>query len=180
MTNAGYPDNPTKIYFKWLLALLLMMAVAVILTACSPKVIETIHTEYRDTTIYKELIRDSIVQVPIPLGRNQAIVNTADTSHLETSVAVSNAYVTPDGLLHHDLSNRHDATLPAIVPIYYHFTQSITSSESAQIMTRTVEVEKPLTKMQSFKLRAFWWLVGLLGLSGLWTFRKPLLKLIKR
>ena len=180
MTNDLRPDEPLDRFLTCAITLIVILLIAIMASACSPRVIETIHTEYRDTTIYKELIRDSLIQVPIPLEKNQAIVNTDDTSHLETSVAVSNAYVTSDGLLHHDLSNRHDATLPAIVPIYYHFTHSVTSSESAQIMTRIVEVEKPLSKIRSLKIGAFWWLLGAVLALGGWTFRKPILKLIRK
>lgn len=45
---------------------------------------------------------------------------------------------------------------------------------------KKVEVEKPLSKCQSFKLRAFWWLICIVAALLVWIFRKPLLKLIKR
>ena len=44
---------------------------------------------------------------------------------------------------------------------------------------KEVEVEKPLTAIQSLKLRGFWPLLGLVVLLLAWTFRKPLLKLLK-
>lgn len=47
--------------------------------------------------------------------------------------------------------------------------------------TTTVEkkVERELTAGQKMKINSFWWLlVGLLGFA-VWTFRKPLMKLIK-
>ena len=47
--------------------------------------------------------------------------------------------------------------------------------------TTTVEklVEKKLSAGQKMKINSFWWLLaGLLGFA-LWTFRKPILKLIK-
>lgn len=44
---------------------------------------------------------------------------------------------------------------------------------------KEVEMEKPLTAIQSLKLRGFWPLLGLVVLLLAWTFRKPLLKLLK-
>ena len=45
---------------------------------------------------------------------------------------------------------------------------------------KIVEVEKPLSKWQSLKIRAFPWLLGLLSAAGLWALRKPILKLITK
>lgn len=42
-----------------------------------------------------------------------------------------------------------------------------------------VEVEKPLSKWISFKIRAFPWLLGLLAAAVLYIFRKPIFKLLK-
>jgi len=159
---------------------LLTLVVAMLLSSCSPKIVEKIQVDYRDTTIIKETVRDSLIQVPIPLEKNQTIVNIDDTSHLETSIAVSNAYVTKDGQLHHDLANRHDQTLPAIVPIHFHMTNTVKTTETAQIVEKTVEVPKPLSWWQSLKIAAFPWLLGLAGALGLWTLRKPLLKIFSK
>ena len=43
---------------------------------------------------------------------------------------------------------------------------------------KEVQVEKPLSWWQKLKIRAFWGLAGAVLLLLLWTFRKPLLKLI--
>lgn len=145
---------------------------------CSPKVVEKIQVEYRDTTIIKETVRDSLIRVPIPLEDWQVVVDITEASHLETSVAESDAFVGRDGRLHHSLSNKRDS-LAAIVPIHYHHTYTATSSQTTHTLVREVKVEKPLSKWQSFRLRAFPWLLGLLSAAGLWTFRKPILKLLK-
>ena len=159
---------------------LLLLVAAMLFSGCSPRVIETIHVEYRDTTIIRDFVRDSVIMVPIPLEKNQAIVSIDDTSHLETSLAVSDAYVTADGRLHHELANRHGESLPAIVPIHYHITSTVKASETAQVITKTVEVEKHLTWMQSLKIKAFPWLLGLAVALGLWTLSKPLLKFLSK
>ena len=44
---------------------------------------------------------------------------------------------------------------------------------------KEVKVEKPLSWGQRLKMRAFWGLLALVAGLGLWTFRKPLLKLIR-
>ena len=45
--------------------------------------------------------------------------------------------------------------------------------------TKEVQVEKPLSGWKSFKIGAFWWLLGAAVLLLCWTFRKSILKLLK-
>ena len=47
------------------------------------------------------------------------------------------------------------------------------------VYTKEVLVEKQLTAMEKAKQESFWWLILAVGLLLLWTFRKPILKLIK-
>ena len=42
-----------------------------------------------------------------------------------------------------------------------------------------VKVEKPLSKMQTAKIGAFWWLLGAVIALLAWIFRKPILNLLK-
>ena len=42
-----------------------------------------------------------------------------------------------------------------------------------------VKVEKELSAGQKAKIGAFWWLVAVVFGLGIWTFRKPIVKLIK-
>ncbi len=157
---------------------LALLLIGLLTQGCSPKVVEKIQVEYRDTTIIKETVRDSLIRVPIPLEDWQVVVDVSEVSHLETSVAESDAFVGRDGRLHHSLSNKRDS-LAAIVPIHYHHTYTAASSQTTHTLVREVKVEKPLSKWQSFRLRAFPWLLGLLAAAGLWTFRKPIIKLLK-
>lgn len=57
--------------------------------------------EYRDTTIF---LRDTIY-VPIP-NEEKEIVTKRDSSHLETSVAYSDAWIDEDNNLNHKLRNK--------------------------------------------------------------------------
>lgn len=148
-----------------------------VLASCSPKHYpDVIHDiVYRDTAIYRETVRDTTVYVPIPLESGHVIVQVGDTSHLETSVAESDAFVGEDGFIHHSIRNKSDHMLPVIVPIKESYAYS--NQQNTTTITRTVYREKPLTWWQKFRLEGFWWLLGGLLLCLVWIFRKPLLKL---
>ena len=88
-----------------------------------------------------------------------------DSSHLENDYAVSDARIMPDGTLHHTLE-----TKPQEKPIEFDKPVERKDSTIYKYRTRTdvmtVEVEKPLTWWQKFRLEAFWWLAGALGVVG--------------
>lgn len=160
----------------WLLALLAAMS------SCCPKhyqpVIEyrdSLVVEYRDSLVY----RDSIISVPIPLGSDQAIVHIGDTSHRETSLAESDAWVGADGFLHHNLRNKH-GNIDIHVPVPEHWIVDKAHKEKATTLTNTVYVEKPLSRWQQFRLRMFWWLLAGCTALLVWIFRKPLVALIRK
>ena len=135
--------------------------VSVLMTSCSPKVIYQKETviEYRDTTI-----RDTAYfEVPVEVEK---IVTRDTVSHLENSLAISDAMVT-DGFLHHSLKTKPQE-IP--VPVVIHVRDTI--RQEAQIIEKEVEVEKPLSWWQKFQIGAFWWLLGAVVLLLLWTFRK--------
>lgn len=153
-----------------------------LLASCSPKIVERVVTvtvtEVRDSTAW----RDTTIYVPIPLESDQAIVHVGDTSHRETSVAESDAWIGTDGMLHHNLRNRPEARIPFTLklPEHWLYTGVTNTKEHEHLAVKEVEVEKPLSKWKSFKLGAFWWLLGGLVLSLLWIFRKPILVILKR
>lgn len=159
----------------------ILLLVCLLLASCSPKhsppVIEyrdSLVVEYRDSLVF----RDSIIQVPIPLESDQAIVRIGDTSHRETSLAESDAWVGVDGFLHHNIRNKR-GEIPFHVAIPEHWIVDKARSEKAATITNTVYVKRPLTWWQRFRLKGFWWLLaGLAGCLG-WIFRKPILSLFK-
>ena len=133
-------------------------------------------------------VRDSLVPVPIPVEQSVSKLPAFKfPSHLETSIAESDAYVDSTGVLHHTLKNKSDKTLNAHVPVTEHFQSTehtqhgstVQSSEKAEKETITVEVEREFTLWEKARLRAFWPLLLALLASLLWIFRKPILKLIK-
>ena len=152
------------------------MAVVVLLlvlssTACAPRIIKEIVTEtkieYRDSIAY----RDTLIKVPIPLEKDQAIVQLGDTSKLETSVAQSVAYVDSTGRLHHTLENKKGSLSSVVkIPEQYHFSVSVTTTK--ETITKVEYKDKPLNWWQKFRIGAFWWLFGAVVLLLLWTFRK--------
>ena len=122
---------------------------AALLVACSPKVVETVRTEYvyrdrveRDTTI----VRDSVWIKEKVKG---------DTVFVEK---------VRDRLVYRDRWREKTDTLMV--------------RDSVKVET-VKEVAKPLNGWQRFRLRWFWVLLGATAGLLVWTFRGPILKLVK-
>ena len=101
------------------------------------------------TTIREEVIyKDSIIFIPLPEGSSTAILPDTDTSHIETILAVSEAYVRK-GELHHSLRNKN-----ALLPVEIKFPKYIYTENDHIVRDRKiieqVEVEKPLSRWQRF------------------------------
>ncbi len=131
------------------------------LASCSPRVITETETviQYRD-----RIVTDTaVVEIPVEVEK---IVTRDTVSHLENTYARSDAMVS-EGFLHHSLES-----IPQYikVPVEVHVTDTL--YKEAEIRTETVEVEKPLSWWQKFRMDAFWWLLGAVVLLLLWTFRK--------
>ena len=145
------------------------------LLACSPKVLPPV-IQIRDSVRVE--IRDRIVhdtvsfEVPVIIERNM----TRDTtSHLENDWAKSDASLV-DGFLSHSLETKGQTVyIPVQVPV--HDTLYIEKSAQETIIEK--EVEKPLTWWQKARLRTWWCLLTATLLLALWTWRKPLLRLLK-
>ena len=130
-------------------------------------------TEYRDSTVW----RDTTIFVPVPLESDQAIVHIGDTSHRETSVAESDAWVGSDGFLHHNLRNKPVSLAQGVkLPDHFLVTDVKNTMEQARIITREIKVEKKLNLWQRFRIGAFWWLLGLV----LFAYRKQILAAIMK
>lgn len=146
----------------------LLVFFALSLSGCSPKVVQHTVTEieYRDRFVHDT----ATVEIPVEVER---IVTRDTISHLENSFAKSDAVVS-QGLLSHSLESK-----PQIikVPVKVKVTDTLwrESEKTAEIQY----VEKQMTKFQQFRLDAFWWMSALIAGLSVWTFRKPLLKLIK-
>ena len=103
-----------------------------------------------ETVVRTEYVRDT-VQIEIPVERVMQIA--ADSSHLETQYAVSDALLRADGKLYHTLVNKAGKRIvEADKRIEYR--DSIVYRD--RNVERTVEVERKLTWWQKFRLKGFW------------------------
>lgn len=170
--------------FKVVVAILLGVALAILCSSCCPcKHLPHPGAQVKDSLVVH--IKDSValrlidVNFPIPGERSTETVSAKDTSRLETSVATSIAYIDKNGRLHHELANK-PGSLSATVPVEEHYHSADTTHEHSEIRPEIIEIEKPLSWWQSFKIGAFPWLCGAILLLLAWTFRKTIVKLIKK
>lgn len=121
------------------------------------------------------------VQVPYEVAvpaQSMTNIALADTSHVETDIAASDAWLRSDGTLYHTIVNKAttlkgEATTPVTTTTKE--TQAVKVRELAVPQPYAVEVERSLTTSQRFKLATFWYLLGALALSIGYILRKPLL-----
>lgn len=128
-----------------------IISAALILSGCAAQKVaqdyqrDSVRVETIERTIYK----DSLIYVPVPSGESSAVLPDSDTSHLETLLAESEAFV-KNGQLHHSLKNRQDAILPVEIKL----PQIVRQEQSYLIRDRkvveVVEVEKQLSRWQTF------------------------------
>lgn len=143
------PD-PCDRFLACALALLAAVVLALLLTACSPRVIETIQVQH-DTTYVERVRVDSV-------WRRDSI------------------YIKDKGdtvWIYKEMWRDRYKLLRDTVRV-------VRVDSVAVEREVIVEVEKPLSWWQTLKLRSFWPFCGALFALLAWTFRKPLWKLIKR
>lgn len=139
---------------------------------------DSVRTEYIETirvdtvTVYVEIPAESAKQI-IP----------DSTSHLETNFALSDAWINPDGTLSHSLFNKPQS-IPVDVPVIGKDTQTNNASEKIREVPIDrpvpVYIERDFTRWESFRLEAFWYLVGIALASAIWISRKPLINLLRK
>ena len=139
---------------------------------------DSVRTEYIETV----RVDTVTVFIEVPAESAKQVVQDS-TSHLETNFALSYAWINPDGSLGHSLYNKPQS-IPVDVPVIGKDTQTKTESEKIREIPIDrpvpVYVERDFTKWESFRLGAFWYLVGFAFLSALWICRKPLINLIRK
>lgn len=120
----------------------------VMVTSCSPRIIETIRYQ-RDTTYVQQVKVDSVYR------RDSVFVREKGDTVFIYKERIRDRYVF-----------RHD-------------TLRLVKVDSVAVeRVKEVKVEKPLSAWKSAKIGAFWWLFAAVLLLLLWTFRKPILKLL--
>ena len=145
---------------------------------------DSVAIHWKDSTriVDSLVVRDSVVLVPLPVESSQSVLPAMMPSHLETSLAESDAYVDSLGL-HHTLKNK-DTDIDVHVPVteHHHYEEHTQQSDTtahhsySEKETVTEYVEKSLTKLQQFRHDAFWPLVCMLILNLVWIFRKSIFK----
>ena len=110
-----------------------------------------------ETVIRMESVPDTVlVEVPVEVVR-QTVRDT--TSHLETSFALSDARINPDGSLFHSLENKEQRRpIPVKKEVVYR--DSIVYRDRAT--ENIIEVPRPLTWWQQTQIRGCWTLLVLL------------------
>ena len=147
---------------------LLILITAISLSSCSKKfypasVEENVRIETRYVEIERivEKIRDTTIFVLIPTESSKRF-GVADSSHLETSVEESSAWIDDEGKLNHTLNNKN-TSLPANVPLIERETEREILRDSTSLQDRKetiiVEVNK-LTWWQQTQKKGFWLLLA--------------------
>lgn len=108
---------------------------------------DSVIIEIRDSIF----LRDTVIQVEIPEESDKAVLQDSDTSHLQTSLAESEAFV-KDGRLHHTLRNRSEKLQPVRVQYRDRVRSEKTEAIGLHRAVETVEVERPVNPWQRFRM----------------------------
>lgn len=130
---------------------------------------DDVRTEVRERIVY----RDTVIYVEVPReSQSQTVRDT--TSHLETSVAVSDARINLDGSLSHSLENK---------PVFFGINFKMPELRRDSIVYRnfyrtdTVEVPRPLSLWQQTQIKGF---RAMLTILLIVIFRKKLLTIVRK
>ena len=124
-----------------------------------------------ETVVRTARVADTVlVEVPVEVVR-QTVRDT--TSHLETSFALSDARINPDGSLFHSLENKAQKR-PTSIEKEVVYRDSIVYHDRKT--ENIIEVARPLTWWQQTQIRACWILLTLLIV----IFRKPIVAIVKQ
>lgn len=150
--------------------------------ASSPPIVITNSDSIRIEYIETLRIDTVTVEIPLPAESSSQIVRDS-TSHLETSLALSDAWINPDGTLGHSIRNKPESLksdIPVAVKDSHSNNSAIKTKEIPVPYPVEKKVEKELSAWQKFRLNSFWVLLTTLLASLIYIFRKPLLRLMCR
>ena len=138
-------------YTKKFLICLVWAFYGLILGCSSPRYIPTSNIKIvsKDSLV----VNTKLVSVAIP-NESHSIVTPTKKSHLETSVATSDASIDSLGMLHHTLTNKKDSIKTKI-----QYIDRISYRDSIQTKEVPVEVEVPvryIPKFHRFTFILFW------------------------
>ena len=152
MTTSNYQrhQNQDNSWLRWVfwVGLILTILGLNLAVSCSPKIYERVVYQH-DTTYVQSVKVDSIFR------KDSVFVREKGDTVFIYKERIRDRYVF-----------RHD-------------TLRLVKVDSVAVeRVKEVEVEKPLSAWKTAKIEAFWWLIASVLLLLLWTFRKPILKLL--
>ena len=152
MATSNYqpPRNQDNSWLRWVfwVGLILTLLGLNLAVSCSPKIYERVVYQH-DTTYVQSVKVDSVFR------KDSVFVKEKGDTVFIYKERIRDRYVF-----------RHD-------------TLRLVKVDSVAVeRVKEVKVEKPLSAWKSAKIGAFWWLVAAVLLLLLWTFRKPILKLL--
>lgn len=136
-------------------SIIIAMALLICYSCGAPKVAMTTDVQKDSVSVViKESViyRDTTIYVEVPVEVIKEILPDTDTSHLETSLAISEAWVNA-GKLNHTLTHK-DAKIEQTIPVPEKHTQkdSVIVSIKEVVKEVPIEVGKPLNAWQSFRM----------------------------
>ena len=160
----------------WREDLFLLLSALIVMLLASCRTHRQLATDSRDsvrveTVVRTEYVRDT-VEIEIPVERTVQIAE--DSSHLETVLAVSDAFLRADGRLYHTLENK-GGKRPVEVRKEVVCRDSIVYRDRVVTKAEVKEVPRSLTWWQKVQMKGFWLLFALLVV----VFRKRILSVVK-
>lgn len=112
-------------------------------------------TIVKDTTVVIE--KERIVTIPV---EKEAVTTPADSSHLETSIAKSDAWIDRSGLLHHTIQNKEGVQKEVKEKEIHHYHDSISYVPEPYPVTMTEYRTRGIVKVLAVLGAVFIALVG--------------------
>lgn len=137
------------------------LLLAVLTTSCGICRRWETSTTVKDSTVV--VVRDSIIirhdTVTVALPQETERVVTAEQhSHIENTVASSDASIDTLGLLHHTLYNKKSFVAP--VEVKEQVRDSVVYIVSSEV--KEIPVEREFTRWERFRLTSWWWICSAL------------------
>lgn len=163
--------------------LILISLLGVLLAGCRTKsympvtqqLHDSIRTEVRTETVY---VKDT-AYIDIPKQTAEHVLPDTMKSSLENDYAFSDAWITPDGMLHHTLETKpQDLEVEFDKPVQR--KDSITTKTGTKTEVRTVEVERKLTWWEQTQLYGFRVLAVLIGVWLIWKYKSNMITFIRK
>ena len=130
---------------------LIYLPIILALASCGTQRVQLESAKDSVSVIIKESViyKDTTIYVEVPKESDKVMLPSSDTSHLETSIAISEAWLL-DGKLNHTLVNKSSVSLSKDVELPNYITSKETDHK--EVIVQKVEVEKELNKWQSFRM----------------------------